>query len=215
MRDELLNKTMFRNLAHARIVIAAGAAGYNTERPHSALATRPRLTMRGPGPPQSRHLAYFILIGLYTGTRKDAVLGLAFILHTRGGRIDCDKGVLYRRSDDARVTKKRQTPVQMPTKLLGHMRRLQAHGQRFAVEFRRDRVGDIKTALARACQAAGIEGATPHTLRHTAITRAMQAGVPLADASAFFGVTVDILEKVCFHHSPAFRAATAEAMKRA
>ena len=37
MREELLNETMFRNLAHARIVIAAWAADYNTERPHSAL----------------------------------------------------------------------------------------------------------------------------------------------------------------------------------
>lgn len=37
MRDELLNETMFRNLAHARIVITAWAADYNTERPHSAL----------------------------------------------------------------------------------------------------------------------------------------------------------------------------------
>ncbi len=37
MRDELLNETMFRNLAHARAVVAAWAADYNTERPHSAL----------------------------------------------------------------------------------------------------------------------------------------------------------------------------------
>ncbi len=37
MRDELLNETMFRNLAHARIVIAAWADDYITERPHSAL----------------------------------------------------------------------------------------------------------------------------------------------------------------------------------
>ena len=77
MRDELLNETMFRNLAHARIVIAAGAAGYNTERPHSALATRPRLTMRGPGPPQSRHLAYFILIG--EGLNYPTVADLGFV----------------------------------------------------------------------------------------------------------------------------------------
>jgi putative transposase len=40
MRDELLNETMFRNLIHARIVIAAWAADYNTERPHSALDYR-------------------------------------------------------------------------------------------------------------------------------------------------------------------------------
>ena len=37
MRDELLNETMFRNVAHARVAIAAWAADYNTERPHSAL----------------------------------------------------------------------------------------------------------------------------------------------------------------------------------
>lgn len=37
MRVELLNETMFRNLAHARVVIAAWPQDYNTERPHSAL----------------------------------------------------------------------------------------------------------------------------------------------------------------------------------
>ena len=37
MRDELRNKTMFRNRAHARIVIRDLAHDYNTNRPHSAL----------------------------------------------------------------------------------------------------------------------------------------------------------------------------------
>ena len=37
MRDELLNETMFRNLAHARIVIRDWVHDYNTNRPHSAL----------------------------------------------------------------------------------------------------------------------------------------------------------------------------------
>ena len=37
MRDEFLNETMFRNLAHARDLIAAWVTDYNTERPHSAL----------------------------------------------------------------------------------------------------------------------------------------------------------------------------------
>lgn len=35
--DDLLNKTMFRNLAHARVVIAARAHDENKERPHYAL----------------------------------------------------------------------------------------------------------------------------------------------------------------------------------
>ena len=37
MRDEFLNETLFQNLAHARDLIAAWAADYNTARPHSAL----------------------------------------------------------------------------------------------------------------------------------------------------------------------------------
>ena len=37
VRDELLNETMFRNLAHARVVVADWAADYKTERPHSGL----------------------------------------------------------------------------------------------------------------------------------------------------------------------------------
>ena len=37
MRDELLNETMFRTMAHARAIIRAWANDYNKERPHSAL----------------------------------------------------------------------------------------------------------------------------------------------------------------------------------
>jgi hypothetical protein len=37
MRDEFLHETLFRNLAHARDLIAAWMIDYNTARPHSAL----------------------------------------------------------------------------------------------------------------------------------------------------------------------------------
>lgn len=37
MRDELLNETIFRDLDHARSVIARWVVGYNQRRPHSAL----------------------------------------------------------------------------------------------------------------------------------------------------------------------------------
>ena len=41
MRDEFLNETLFRNLTHARDLIAAWVTDYNTERPHSALGYQP------------------------------------------------------------------------------------------------------------------------------------------------------------------------------
>jgi len=37
MRDELLSEIMFCNLGHARVLIGAWAADYNTERPYPVL----------------------------------------------------------------------------------------------------------------------------------------------------------------------------------
>ena len=37
MRDELLNETLFRTMAHTRVAIRAWADDYNEERPHTAL----------------------------------------------------------------------------------------------------------------------------------------------------------------------------------
>lgn len=37
MRDEVLNKTLFRSMVHARIVLAAWRRDYNEHRPHSKL----------------------------------------------------------------------------------------------------------------------------------------------------------------------------------
>jgi len=37
LRDELLNETLFRSLAHTRVALEAWRADYNTMRPHSRL----------------------------------------------------------------------------------------------------------------------------------------------------------------------------------
>ncbi len=41
MRDEFLNETLFRNLAHVRDLIAAWVADYNTERPYGPRIPNP------------------------------------------------------------------------------------------------------------------------------------------------------------------------------
>ena len=41
LRDELLNETLFRSLAHARAVLADWKEDYNTVRPHSAIGNLP------------------------------------------------------------------------------------------------------------------------------------------------------------------------------
>jgi integrase len=164
--------------------------------------------------PRGRHLAYFILVALYTGTRKEAVLSLRFEPHTAGGWVDLDRGILYRSAQDARQTAKRKTPCRMPSKLVGHLRRLHAAGQRWVVQYQGGRIADVGSAWAAAIEAAGLPGVSPHTLKHTAVTWAMQGGTPLSDAAGFFGTSIETLERDYYHHHPDFQAGAAEAMNR-
>ena len=70
-----------------------------------------------------KHLARFILTGLYTGTRHAAICGAAFQPAIGRGHVDLDRGVFHRRAQGARETKKRQPPVRLPNRLLAHLRR--------------------------------------------------------------------------------------------
>jgi integrase len=157
------------------------------------------------------HLRRFILIALYTGTRKAPILRLQWSPNTEGGHVDTARGLLYRKSSFARKTKKRQTPVKLPRQLLAHLRRWERLSRQHVVEFRGRPCGSIKRAWATA--SAGLD-ATPHTLRHTAITWAMQRGVNLADAAGFFGVSMETLERVYWHHHPDYQQSAVEAMER-
>jgi integrase len=69
-------------------------------------------------------------------------------------------------------------------------------------------------AWAKICAATGFDDVNRHTLRHTAITWAMQRGVKPADAAGFFGVGMVTLEAVYFHHHPNFQKSAVEAMER-
>jgi len=93
-----------------------------------------------------RHLADFILCGLYTGSRKQTILALTFnVPSVTGGHIDTDEGVPYRRPSEKAETKKRQTPARLPARYLNHLRRQVANGRRFVVETNRGRrVCDIR-----------------------------------------------------------------------
>lgn len=164
--------------------------------------------------PKSRHLARFILIGLYTGTRKETILGLQWAPNTAAGWIDTSAGLLYRRPQGAEETRKRRPTARLPRQLLAHARRWERQGERWVVGYGGARVGSIKTAWATATAEAGLEGVSPHTLRHTAITWAMQQGkVKLADAAGFFGVSAEVLERVYWHHHPDFQGSVVEAME--
>lgn len=160
------------------------------------------------------HAARFILLALYTGTRKDAILRLGFMPNTVGGWIDVANGVLHRRGSDERETKKRRPPMKLSRKLLGHCRRWKAAGALWAVEVGGQRVGDVKRSFASACDEAGLPDVTPHTLKHTAITWAMQKGMKIDDAAQYFGTSRETIIRVYWHHSPDYQNDAVAVMDR-
>jgi len=162
-----------------------------------------------------RHVARFILVALYTGTRAGAVCAASLGPVKGTGWIDLERGVFYRRAAGQRETKKRQPPVQIPDRLLAHLRRWHANGQTYAVEWNGQPVGSgVEKAFARACEDAKLVGVTPHTLRHTAATWLVANGTPFEKASDFFGMTIETLIRVYRHHAPGFQQEAADNITR-
>lgn len=162
-----------------------------------------------------RHVARFILVAVYTGTRAGAVCGAALEPTEGAGWINLDSGVFYRRPQGERETKKRKTPVRLPPRLLAHLRRWKDKGicRRFAVEWNGEPVRDVDKAFRNAVRDAGLTSdVTPHTLKHTAITWAMHNRMSKEDAPSFFGTTIEVIERVYWHHSPDFQAEAAATM---
>jgi integrase len=83
----------------------------------------------------NRHLANFILITLYTGTRHDAILRLRWVPNTDGGWIDLASGVLYRRASGAVDKGKRRPPVPITPRLLPHLHRWRRFTTTHVIEY--------------------------------------------------------------------------------
>jgi len=164
--------------------------------------------------PKGKHLARFILVALYTGTRSDAILGLRYMPNTEGGWVDTTTGMMHRRGVGQSETNKRTPPAPIPRPLLSHLRRWEREGARYVVEVGGQRVASVKTVWKRVLAESGVAHCTRHDLRHTAITWAMQRGMDRWLAAGFFGVTMDVLERTYAHHDPNHLRDAAEVMAR-
>lgn len=151
-----------------------------------------------------QHIARFLLVGLYTGSRAGVICSAALTRAIGRGWVDLDNGVFYRNPEGKKKTKKRAPPIRIPDRLLAHMRRWERKGlsKNAVVEFNGKPVASVRKAFARVAEDAGLKGVSPHVLRHTAVTWAMQGGADLWTTAGFFGMTVEVLERTYGHHSP-------------
>ncbi len=162
-----------------------------------------------------RHVARFILIAIYTGSRSGVICAAATRPGEEGrGFVDYERGVFYRRGGGVKETKKRAPPIRLPDRLLAHMRRWRRLGisRNAVIEWNGGPVTSIKKALAKTAQAAGVEGVSPHVFRHTTATWGLQNSADIWELSGYLGMTPEMLMRVYGHHHPDHQRGAGEAV---
>jgi integrase len=156
-------------------------------------------------------LPLYILLALYTGQRKSAVLGL------RWAQVDLRHGLIDFKTPGARRTNKRRARQPIAPLLLKRLKlawRLRLPDD-YVLHDNGRRLTDVKNSFPAACHLAGFTDVTPHTLRHTCATWLMQAGVPIWEAAGFVGMSQATMEKVYGHHHPDFMNNAVKALNSA
>jgi integrase len=233
MRQRIRNRKGDRRISEATArhdlkTLRAAIRYYHSE--YGPLPSEPKVTMPPAPPARERwltkaeaarlvraakrlghdHVVRFVLIALHTASRSGAILGLRWAASKDGGWIDVERGLIYRRAEGKRETKKRQPPARIPARLVFWLRRWReqdrARGIAYVVNYDGVGVGKLRRSWATARKAAGLgKEVTPHTLRHTAVTWQMQAGVSAWEVAGWAGMTVETVDKTYGHHSPAFQ----------
>jgi len=151
----------------------------------------------------SYHVARFILIGLYTGTRHEANLAMRWGVNSKGGWFDLEQRVMYRRGEGEIDTNKRRVPAPIPDRLLPHLKRWRRLTMVGPVEYAGRLIIKERKGWDRACELAGLgEDVTPHTLKHTCITWLLQNRVPIWEVAGFVGTSEKVIRETYGHHSP-------------
>lgn len=158
----------------------------------------------------SKHIARFILIGLYTGTRAGAICGAALVPTIGRGYVNLSTGQFKRLAYGKAETNKRQPTVDLPPRLLAHMRRWHRLGlsTKAVVEYGGEPVLKVNKGWPGVVEAAKLateikqEKVIPHTLRHTSISWYLRSGVPVDQVSDYCGVSIHIIKKHYGHHIP-------------
>lgn len=153
------------------------------------------------------HIRLFVLLAYHTAARRGAILELTW------DRVDLAGRRIAYAKPGRRETKKRRATVPINTVLLDELQQARRLAlTEHVIEFRGRPVLSIRRGFEEACRRAGIDGCTPHTIRHTAASHMVMAGVPLAQVARMLGDTEEMVEKVYGKWSPDYLRDAADAL---
>ena len=135
----------------------------------------------------------FLWLALETGARKTAICELTW------DRVDLATNVIHYNVPGRARTKKRRASVPIS-------RALRPILDRALAERTGELVMDIDTniweTLATVARKAGVDGVSPHVLRHTAATHMARRGVPIFKIAKILGISIATAERVYAKHCP-------------
>ena len=132
-----------------------------------------------------RHVLLFVRLALYTGARTGAILDLTW------DRVDFERGLIDYRVPGRPVTKKARTIAPMTKRV----RRMLLHAYKHrrcdhVISWAGQRIERVAKACISHADAAGIKDFSPHVLRHTFASWAVQRRVPIYTVGKALGQTV-------------------------
>ncbi|MFG1284443.1 site-specific integrase [Xanthobacter autotrophicus] len=157
---------------------------------------------------EPEHVKVAITLMLGTAARKGAVLDLTW------DRVDFERGLItYADVKDDELRKGRAT-VRMNAMVRRELMKARKGAlSPYVVEWAGKKVGSIKRGFAASVDRAGLEGVTPHVLRHTAATIMAEAGRPMTEIAAVLGHSdSSITERVYAKFSPAYLKESTDAL---
>jgi integrase len=162
-----------------------------------------------------RHVKVFIALGIGTGGRTEAIVGLTW------DRVDLEAKTIDLRERAVvnpltKKVRKGRAVVQMSDELRAILRDAKGYAMSdHVVEWNGQQIRKIRKGFQRAVERAGLgDDVTPHTLRHTVASAATEAGVAMLKVSRFLGHRDQATtEKIYAKTSPGFSAEVGSVVK--
>lgn len=194
---------IWTELGHLRSVLkwALGDKAPKVERPPKPAPRERYLTGAEIGKlidaPAPLHIKTAIYLMIGTAARVGAVLELTW------DRVNFDRGTINLRTSELGPRKGRAI-VPMNSELRAVLQTAKAAAlTEHVIEWAGEPVASIKTGFNAAVKAAGLEGVTPHVLRHTAAVHMVEGGVPMAEVAQYLGHSNEALTfRVYGRYSP-------------
>lgn len=172
------------------------------------------------------YLPLFILIALYTGARKEAILSL------RWPQVDLENRRINFAKPGVRKTTKGRARIPIPDRLMPFLRYARKRGSDtgFVIHDKGAPIKDIGGAwtgtknadgkdvqpgsFGNACKRAGLKDVSPHTLRHTCGTWMAQRGTDLWQIAGWLGQSLATTTELYAHHHADYMEAAKKSADR-